>query len=133
MKSAITLIRSVSVALLAYVLIDGPLGMLLQSALPGETDGRGHSVGLPLMLGDLTIHGIALFAAGALAASTTSESSPRGAFVASAAVFAFVLGLTLALWDAEPAWFDIACLLMTPPFQLLGSAWHRAAGKDPHA
>ena len=133
MNSTVTLIRSVSVALLTYVLIDGLLGMLLQSALPGETYGQGHSVGLPLLLGDLTIHGVALFLAGTLAASAASESSPRAALVASAAVFALVLGLTIALWDAEPAWFDIACLVMTPPFQLLGMAWHRASEKDPHA
>jgi hypothetical protein len=122
-----------AVALLAYVLIDGLLGMLLQAAFPGQTDGQGHAMGMPLLLGDLTIQGVAVFLSSALAAGAGAAPSWRTPVLASATVFALVLGLTIALWNAQPAWFDVASILMTPPFQWLGIAWQRAGRQEPHA
>lgn len=121
-----TWIRSLTIALLAYVLLDGPLGMLAQFALPGDTDGQGHATGLPLLLADLMIHGVAVFLSSALAAGPGSGPSLRPPIIASAVVFALVLGLTLALWHTEPVWFNLVSVLMTPLFQALGIAWQRA-------
>jgi hypothetical protein len=132
-RSVATVFRSLAIALLAYVMIDGLLGMLLQAAFPGQTDGQGHATGMPLLLGDLTVHGAAVFLSSALAAGAGSGPSWRVPIAASGVVFALILGLTVVVWDAEPAWFNIACVLMTPPFQLMGIGWQRAGRPDSHA
>ncbi|HEX2191368.1 MAG TPA: hypothetical protein VHG51_20825 [Longimicrobiaceae bacterium] len=117
------MLRSIAAVVVGFVLI-GALSLgadaVLKRAMPTAFDAAGRTDSVPVLL--LVMGYVGLFAVSGcyLAARMAPRRPMLHALVLGGLGLAFNVAGTIAMWDAAPAWYHAASLLLVMPYAWVG-------------